>query len=130
MFLKMLENCFQRFPPPLPEKNTTQVLKTCDPITYIETGTSTPVPERLFLIKLQVSPATLLKKRLWDRCFHVNFAKFLRTAFFIEHLWWPPLVLKFSHYTFLHKAVINPPPFLKRLRWTTALQQYTFLISN
>ena len=26
-------------------------------------------------------PATLLKKRLWHRCFPVNFAKFLRTRF-------------------------------------------------
>ena len=26
-------------------------------------------------------PATLLKKRLWQRCFLVNFAKFLRTPF-------------------------------------------------
>ena len=26
--------------------------------------------------------ATLLKKRLWHRCFPVNFAKFLRTPFF------------------------------------------------
>ena len=26
-------------------------------------------------------PATLLKKRLWHRCFPVNFAKFPRTAF-------------------------------------------------
>ena len=33
-------------------------------------------------------PATLLKKRLWRRCFPVNFAKFLRTSIFIEHLWW------------------------------------------
>ena len=33
-------------------------------------------------------PATLLKKRLWRRCFPVNFVKFLRTPFFIEHLWW------------------------------------------
>ena len=31
-------------------------------------------------------PATLLKKRLWHRCFPVNFATFLRTRFFIEHL--------------------------------------------
>ena len=30
---------------------------------------------------------TLLKKRLWHRCFPVNFAKFLRTPFIIEHLW-------------------------------------------
>ena len=32
-------------------------------------------------------PATLLKKRLWHRCFHVNFAKFLRTPFPTEYLW-------------------------------------------
>ena len=33
-------------------------------------------------------PATLLIKRLWHRCFPVNFAKFLRIPFFTEHLWW------------------------------------------
>ena len=32
--------------------------------------------------------ATLLKKRLWHRFFPVNFAKFLRTLFLTEHLWW------------------------------------------
>ena len=31
--------------------------------------------------------ATLLKKRLWPRCFPVNFLKFLRTTFFKEHVW-------------------------------------------
>ena len=31
---------------------------------------------------------TLLKKRLWYRCVPVNFVKFLRTPFFIEHLLW------------------------------------------
>ena len=30
---------------------------------------------------LQARSATLLKKRLWHRCFSVNFAKFLRTLF-------------------------------------------------
>ena len=29
-----------------------------------------------------------IKKRLWYRCFPVNFAKFLRIPFLIEHLWW------------------------------------------
>ena len=33
-------------------------------------------------------PATLLKERLWHRCFLVNFTKFLETLFFIEYLWW------------------------------------------
>ena len=41
-----------------------------------------------FLIKLQARGLLLLKKRLWHRCFLVNFAKFLRTPFFIEHVWW------------------------------------------
>ena len=31
---------------------------------------------------------TLLKKRLWHRCFLVNFAKILRRPLFIEHFWW------------------------------------------
>ena len=38
-----------------------------------------------------LKPATLLKKRLLHRAFPVNFAKFLRTPFFIEHLRWPLL---------------------------------------
>ena len=33
-------------------------------------------------------PATLLKKRLWRRCFPVNFLKFLRALFLTEHLRW------------------------------------------
>ena len=31
-------------------------------------------------------PETLLKKRLWHRCFPVNFAKFLRTPF-LQNIW-------------------------------------------
>ena len=39
--------------------------------------------ERLFLNKVAgLKPATLLKKRLWHRCFYMNFATFLRTPFF------------------------------------------------
>ena len=33
-----------------------------------------------------LSPATLLKKRLWHRCFPVNLAKLLRTPFLTKHL--------------------------------------------
>ena len=45
--------------------------------------------QSLFLNKVTcLSPATFLKKRLWCRCFPVNFVKFLRAPFFIEHLWW------------------------------------------
>ena len=40
-----------------------------------------------FLIKLQ-APATLFQRRLWHRCFSMNFAKFLGTPLFTEHLRW------------------------------------------
>ena len=39
-----------------------------------------------YLTKLQ------LKKRLWDRCFPMNIAKFSRTTFLIEHFRWLTLV--------------------------------------
>ena len=45
-------------------------------------------------------PATLLKKRLWHRCFSVNFAKFLRTPFLTEHLRWLLLEIRHCHFYF------------------------------
>ena len=45
-----------------------------------------PGPESLFYKFTGLSPATLLKKRLWHKCFPVNFVKFLRALFFIEHI--------------------------------------------
>ena len=47
----------------------------------IHRKTSVPEFRVSFLIKLQAAPATLLKKRLWHRCFPVNFLNFLRTPF-------------------------------------------------
>ena len=47
-------------------------------------------------------PATLLKKGLWHRCFPVNFVKFLRTLFLIEHLRW--LLLFIDGATPLHNC--------------------------
>ena len=44
-------------------------------------------------------PPTLLKKKLWHRCFPVNFVKFLRTPFHIEHLLWLLLKNKKSGFT-------------------------------
>ena len=35
-----------------------------------------------------------IKKRLLHKCFPVNFAKFLRTPFIIEYLWWLLLVVE------------------------------------
>ena len=39
----------------------------------------TPVPESFFNKIAGLKPATLLKKRLWHRCFPVNFVKYLIT---------------------------------------------------
>ena len=45
--------------------------------------------------KQPARPTTLLKKRPWHWCFPLNFVKFLRTPFYIEHLWW--LLLNLHH---------------------------------
>ena len=37
-------------------------------------------------LKISQRPATLLKRRLWHRCFPVIFVKFLKTPFSIEQL--------------------------------------------
>ena len=58
---------------------------------YISWLYSACVTEVLLVItlrssRLEVFHATSLKKRLWRRCFPVNFAKCLRAPFFIVHL--------------------------------------------
>ena len=53
--------------------------------------------QSLFFNKVaDLKPATFLKKRLWHRCFPVNFAEFLRTSFLTEHLRWLLLNLRFN----------------------------------
>ena len=49
-----------------------------------------------FLIKLQVKAGNFSKSRLWHRCFPVNFAKFLRTYFYLKQLRWLLLKKPFS----------------------------------
>ena len=76
-------------------------------------------PRVSFLIKLQGSglrPATLSKKRLWNRCFPANFAKFLRTSFSTEYLWWLLLIFLnvFTYTGELELACSNTSFFCKR----------------
>ena len=53
--------------------------------------------QSLFFNKVAgLRPATLLKKRLWHRCFPVSFTKFLRTPFISEHPQW--LLLGHRHW--------------------------------
>ena len=45
--------------------------------------------QSLFFNKVaDLSPTSLLKKKLCHASFPENFAKFLRTLFIIKHLWW------------------------------------------
>ena len=46
------------------------------------------INQNLNLQKQSTEGVLKKKKRLWHRCFPVNFVKFLRTSFFIEHLRW------------------------------------------
>ena len=55
--------------------------------------------QSLFLIKLQASSCNFIKKRLWQRCFLVNFVKFLRMAFLQNSF--GRLLLKTSIYKYL-----------------------------
>ena len=47
-----------------------------------------PVLESLFNNVVGLQDCNFIKKRFQHRYFPVNFAKFLRTPSFIEHLWW------------------------------------------
>ena len=53
-----------------------------------------------FFFSAVPQPATLLKKRLWHRCFPVNFTKFIRTPFLTEHFQWLLLMVLFLFFIF------------------------------
>ena len=55
-------------------------------ISSLVVGLSKPTTTQELVVGLR--PSTLFKKKLWHRCFPVNFAKFSRTIFLLEHLWW------------------------------------------
>ena len=68
---------------------------------------------------LGFKPATLLKERLWHRCFLVNFVKFLRTPFFTEHLWWLLLDLSGNILTWNISLILTPYNSHKKLSFKT-----------
>ena len=74
-----------------------------------------------------LKPATLLKMRLWHRCFPVNFVKLklecLRTPFYIEYLRWLLLRVVLSFFYF-DKQI------LCLFIYTKYLIQATFLVFN
>ena len=89
-FSKGPGSTFSEFPAPLYKvsfflhsNNKTGVLRNFAKFTWKHLSQS------LFFDKVaDLRLATLLKKRLWHRCFPMHFVKFLRTPFLIEHLWW------------------------------------------
>ena len=59
--------------------------------TFCKIYWKTPVPDSLFkqsLFFCKKRVKTLVKKRLWHRCFPVNCANFQRTPLFTKHLRW------------------------------------------
>ena len=71
--------------------------------------------QNLFVNKV-VGCATLLKKRLLQWCFSINFAKFLRTPFLTEHLLWLILYNKLQSTTNVTILAINDN--LHNYRWS------------
>ena len=64
--------------------------------------------QSLFFNKVAgLRPATLLKKRLWNKCFPVIFAKSLRTSFLTEHLWWLLLLYVAIHPSFISVLFVH-----------------------
>ena len=70
-----------------------------------------------FNIDSGLRPATLLKKRLQQRCFPVNFVKFSRTPFFTEHFPTTSSFCNLSHSFILQRSFIHlfQPSFARKI---------------
>ena len=62
-----------------------------------------------------LTPATLLKKRLWYRCFPVNFAKFLRTPSVAASV--ASYILHFYLKTIYNSSICILLSIIKNIRW-------------
>ena len=72
------------------------------------------------LFNCRLRPATLLKNKLWHRCFPVNFEEFLRTLFFTEHNLVTPPGWKYLHFL-ITKNYSYPPKKCKKVHYFSAL---------
>ena len=66
------------------------------------------MPESFLNKVAGLSPATLLKKRLWHRCFPLNFAKFSRTPFLQNSS--GDCFCTLSREIIGHYQTVHPPP--------------------
>ena len=82
----ILRSCFKFEPEETSVEFTETIARRCSVrkavLRHFAKFTGKHLCKSLFFNKVAgLRPATFLKKRLWDRCFPVNFAKFLRTPF-------------------------------------------------
>ena len=74
-------------------------------------------------LKLRVLSCILLKKRLWQRCFLVDFAKFLRPPFFTEHLLETASEYKITSFWKLRQSILYFKDKWLSLNFASNLQQ-------
>ena len=77
-------------------------------------------------------PATLLKKRLWHRCFSVDFVKFLKTPFLTERLWWLLLAIRSRLYRVEHllSAILSRLYCVENFCYSKLVIQRMFILSR
>ena len=88
------------------------------------------MPESLFTKVAGLRPATifrsanLFKKRLWHRCFPVNFLKFLRIPFLTEYRRW--LLLSFYDWLVINQLLLRSSMFFHRLAVVLAQEEVRY----
>ena len=71
-----------------PEAATRCVLQEKEPLEISQNSQEKKTCPRVFFNKVAgLRPVTLFKKRLWHRCFSVNFVKFITTSFSQNTSW-------------------------------------------
>ena len=84
---------------------------------------------KMFLESIKFQ-ATFFKKRLWHRCFPVNFTKFLRTPFFTEQLrWFLPLLDEIQNIKKMKTQKSKERKFEKKVR-EIYIVVFAFLLST
>ena len=66
-----------------------------------------------------------LKKRLWHRCFPLNFAKFLRTHFLTEHLRWLLQAFRSESTLYSFSTSCSKQAQYLKFKWTVTSWKYS-----
>ena len=66
-----------------------------------------------------------LKKRLWHRCFPLNFAKFLRTHFLTEHLRWLLQAFRSESTLYSFRTSCSKQAQYLKFKWTVTSWKYS-----